>query len=255
MHWGQSGGTEGPDPVGWPWQGACGAGGCVRSSSTCAQQCQGTVPAAPLAGQSCPLCLRQGWEGGRCSPFPQGAALGLCHPTVPPQTPSPGPASPFPPETPVPGGILPDLRDDHGRVRPPGSLEEERAEEAGAALLNAVHYKYIHTYKYIHREISSWQLWMILGATGALPAPLRVNWSLADPLVLCVSFPFPAWFLCRSLGSPQSWCLSLLAHRDTRGQGRFSCFSHSAWGWERAGVWDGGGRGVSHPPLLSWAVG
>ncbi|OWK55115.1 Actin-binding LIM protein 3 [Lonchura striata] len=95
-------------------------------------------------------------------------------------------------ETPVPGGILPDLRHDHGRVRPPGAVEEERAEEAGPAVLSAVHYKYIHTYKYIHREISIWQLCMILGAvraTGALPAPLRVNWSLADRLVLCVSFP------------------------------------------------------------------
>uniref|UniRef100_A0A8C3DNU9 Actin binding LIM protein family member 3 n=1 Tax=Corvus moneduloides TaxID=1196302 RepID=A0A8C3DNU9_CORMO len=97
-------------------------------------------------------------------------------------------------EAPVPGGILPDLRDDHGRVRPPGAVEEERAEEAGPAVLNAVHYKYIHTYKYIHREISIWQLCMILGAvrgTGALSAPLRVNWSLADHWMLCVSFPSP----------------------------------------------------------------
>lgn len=114
---------------------------------------------------------------------------------MPSEPPSSGPASHLSPETPVPGGILPDLRDDHRRVRPPGAVEKERAEEAGQAVLNAVHYKYIHTYKYIHREISIWQLCMILGAvrgTGALSAPLRVNWSLADRLVLCVSFPFPA---------------------------------------------------------------
>ncbi|XP_031980958.1 actin-binding LIM protein 3 isoform X7 [Corvus moneduloides] len=115
-------------------------------------------------------------------------------PAWPWKVPSSGPASHVSSEAPVPGGILPDLRDDHGRVRPPGAVEEERAEEAGPAVLNAVHYKYIHTYKYIHREISIWQLCMILGAvrgTGALSAPLRVNWSLADHWMLCVSFPSP----------------------------------------------------------------
>ncbi|XP_039415659.1 actin-binding LIM protein 3 isoform X2 [Corvus cornix cornix] len=115
-------------------------------------------------------------------------------PAWPWKVPSSGPASHVSSEAPVPGGILPDLRDDHGRVRPPGAVEEERAEEAGPAVLNAVHYKYIHTYKYIHREISIWQLCMILGAvrgTGALSAPLRVNWSLADRWMLCVSFPSP----------------------------------------------------------------
>uniref|UniRef100_A0A803VRZ4 Actin binding LIM protein family member 3 n=1 Tax=Ficedula albicollis TaxID=59894 RepID=A0A803VRZ4_FICAL len=147
-------------------------------------------------------------------------------------------------ETPVPGGILPDLRDDHGRVRPPGAVEEERAEEAGPAVLNAVHYKYIHTYKYIHREISTRQPCMILGAvrgTGALSAPLRVNWSLADGLVLCVSFPCPAWFLCPCLGSPHAWCLSLLPHRDTREGEDFP----------GTGREQGFGIGVSHPLLLS----
>lgn len=118
----------------------------------------------------------------------------MCHPIVPAgrgrsqlpwKVPSSGPASHLSPEAPVPGGILPDLRDDHGRVRPPGAVEEERAEEAGPAVLSAVHYKYIHTYKYIHRETSIWQLCMILGAVAGPRGPLCTPES---ELESCTSF-------------------------------------------------------------------
>lgn len=42
-----------------------------------------SAPAAPLAGQSCALCLWQGQEGGRSSPIPKGAVLGVVSPHCP----------------------------------------------------------------------------------------------------------------------------------------------------------------------------
>uniref|UniRef100_A0A674GHI1 Actin binding LIM protein family member 3 n=1 Tax=Taeniopygia guttata TaxID=59729 RepID=A0A674GHI1_TAEGU len=150
-------------------------------------------------------------------------------------------------ETPVPGGILPDLRDDHGRVRPPGAVEEERAEEAGPAVLSAVHYKYIHTYKYIHREISIWQLCMILGAvraTGALPAPLRVNWSLADRLVLCVSFHFQPDF---SIDPRVVPTLGVCHCCPSGTPGEIFLLQPRCWGWQRAGFGMGAALGCPIP--------
>lgn len=125
-----------------------------------------------------------------CPPQPHSPRGGHW-PQVVATVPSPGPASPLSPAPPLPGGVLPDLRYDHRRVRPPGPVEEERAEEAGPALLNAVHYKYIHTYKYIHRKISILQLCMILGAVcgrGALCTPESELESRRSFYALCFLF-------------------------------------------------------------------
>lgn len=135
------------------------------------------MPSDPLACPPTPL-------------QPYGPRSG-CWPWVVATVPSPGPASRLSPAPPLPGGVLPDLRHDHRRVRPPGPVEEERAEEAGPAVLNAVHYKYIHTYKYIHRKISILQLCMILSAVrgrGALCTPESEWESRRSFYALCFLF-------------------------------------------------------------------
>lgn len=209
------------------------AGGCITPLHPARQG----MPSGPLACPPTPL-QPYGLCGGH---WPRAVA------TVP----SPGPASRLSPAPPLPGGVLPDLRHDHRRVRPPGPVEEERAEEAGPAVLNAVHYKYIHTYKYIHRKISILQLCMILGAVcgrGALCTPESELESCRSSYALCFLFfsnPDSVSVLGFSQGlkrrGPQStWCLSVLPY----GVGGFSCCSHSTQGWGRAGPWDGG---VGHP--------